>query len=114
MGERNDQLKRRELLSLLGGAALAPFAASLLHAEPSDRCGIPLERNDGLPLAAADEDKLIDRAALCKMADRLASATNIHSVLVMRGGRPVFERYLRGDDEVPGHVFGRRVVNIAF
>ncbi len=113
-GERNDQLKRRELLSLLGGAALSPFAASLLHAEPSDRCGIPLERNDGLPLAAADEDKLIDRAALCRMADRLASSTNIHSVLVMRGGRLVFERYLRGDDEVPGHVFGRRVVNIAF
>ncbi len=48
------------------------------------------------------------------MADQLASASNIHSVLVARKGRLVFERYFGGPDEVPGLFFGRRVTNVVF
>jgi CubicO group peptidase (beta-lactamase class C family) len=48
------------------------------------------------------------------MADRLASSTNIHAIVVARGGRLLFERYFRGDDEVPGRFYGSRVANVSF
>ena len=71
-----DQLKRRRVLSLLGGTILAPGAA-------------------------AADDGPVDLAALRRMAARLAVGTaNIHSVLVAQGGRLVFERYFSGPDEI--------------
>jgi CubicO group peptidase (beta-lactamase class C family) len=48
------------------------------------------------------------------MADRLASTANVHAVLVVRGGKLVFERYFRGSDEVPGRLYGHRVENVSF
>jgi CubicO group peptidase (beta-lactamase class C family) len=92
-------VKRRQFVSLLGGAALANLAALPAYADPTGGCGIPVARDDGWPVASANEDKLADRAALCRMADRLASETSIHSVLVARGGKLVFERYFSGPDE---------------
>jgi CubicO group peptidase (beta-lactamase class C family) len=78
-------MKRRQFGSLLGGSALAPFAALPAHADPSD--------------------------ALGQVADRLvASGANVHSILVARGDRLVFERYFSGPDEVSS----RRVRNIVF
>jgi CubicO group peptidase (beta-lactamase class C family) len=48
------------------------------------------------------------------MADRLtASDAKIHAVLVVRGGKLVFERYFKGSDEVPG-LYGHRVEDVAF
>jgi hypothetical protein len=107
-------MKRRQLVSLL--AALPPFAALAAHAGPTDRRGVPISRDDGWRVAAIDDDKLVDRAALCKMADRLAASSeaNIHGVLVARSGTLVFERYFKGSDEVPDDIFGRRVENVAF
>ena len=80
--------------------------------DPPDGCGVPVARDDGWPVASVDEDKLIDRGALCGMADRLAasSTANVHAVLVARGGKLVFERYFRGSDEI----YGRRVGNVTF
>jgi CubicO group peptidase (beta-lactamase class C family) len=104
-------MRRREFVSLLGGAALAPLTASPAFADPADGRGVPVARDDGWPVAAVNEDKLVDRAALCGMTDRLAaSGANVHAVLIARGGKLVFERYFRGSDEI----YTRRVANVTF
>ena len=109
-------MRRRQFVSLLGGAALAPLIASRVNADPPDGCGVPLARGDDWPVASVNEDKLIDRGALCRMADRLAASSDakIHAVLVARSGQLVFERYFSGSDEISGRIFGRRVENVTF
>ena len=105
-------MRRRQFLSLLGGAALAPLP--VYAASPGDR-GVPAARDDGWPVASIDEDKLVDRDALCGMGDRLeGSGANIHAVLVAHGGRLVFERYFKGSDEIPGRIYGSRVEDVTF
>src|SRR5262252_2677416 len=110
MCEREDRMRRRRLSSLLGGVALAPLAALPAYADAPDGCGVPVKRDDGWPVASASFDKLVDRGALCRMADRLAASSNVHAVLVARGGKLVFERYFSGTDEISD----RQIANATF
>jgi CubicO group peptidase (beta-lactamase class C family) len=108
-------MKRRRFASILGGTAIASFTGLPAHADQSAACGIPQERGDGWAVLSADDASLIDRAALCRMANGLvASSANVHSILVVRRGKLVFERYFIGTDEVPGFFIRRRVAQVAF
>jgi len=93
---------------------LAPLSASRVFGAELGGCGIPDARDDGWLPTSMDEDKLIDRNALCGMADRLAGSADVHAVLLARGGKLVFERYFRGNDEVPGRFFGHRLEYVTF
>jgi CubicO group peptidase (beta-lactamase class C family) len=105
-----DRLRRRQVVSLLGGAALPSLAALPVYAVASETCVVPIARDDGWPVAAVNDDRLVDRGALCAVADRLAASSNVHAVLVARAGKLAFERYFRGTEEI----HSRRVGSVAF
>lgn len=56
--------------------------------DPPNGRGVPVARDDGWPVASAN-DTLIDHDALRKMADRLATSSdaNVHAVVIARHGK---------------------------
>ena len=101
-------------MSLLGGAALTPLIVSRGHTDPRDGCGLPVAQDDGWPVASVNDDSRIERDALCRMAARLAASSSVHAVVVARHGKLMFERYFRGDEQIPGRLYGHRIENITF
>jgi CubicO group peptidase (beta-lactamase class C family) len=107
-------MERRQFIAGIGGAALAPLTSWSAYAGPPDGCSLPVARDDGWAVASNDDNKIIDREALCRLADRLSKTANVHAVLVARGGKLMFEQYFTGSDEVPGRLYGSRVANVTF
>jgi CubicO group peptidase (beta-lactamase class C family) len=65
-------------------------------------CGAPLALNDGWQIDAPDVQGL-DSSRLCALADRLQEADDVHSIVIARHGRLVFEQYFAGYDEPWGY-----------
>ena len=107
-------MERRQFIAGIGRAALVPFTSWSAYAASPDGCSLPVARDDGWAVASNADDKIIDREALCRLADRLSKTANVHAVLVARGGKLVFEQYFTGSDEVPGRLYGSRVANVTF
>jgi len=91
-------------LALGGCAAAAPPPASTA-ATPG--CGVPAAMADGWQ-TGTPESVGIDSATLCPLIQRLEGwkEADIHSVLVVRHDRLVFEHYFTGDDERWGRPLG--------
>lgn len=70
-------------------------------------CAAPASRDDGW-VVAAPETVGLDGATLCAMVERLRTwpDINIHSVIVARAGKLVFEQYFTGADERWGSSIG--------
>ena len=95
-------------LSILGASlvlvlALAVSATSV----QADTCGSPSSTDDGWITASPDSVGM-DGAQLCTIAARLAQrATAVHSIVVVRHGKLVFEQYFPGYDQPWGQPDGQ-------
>jgi len=91
-------------LALGGCAAAAPPPASTAAAPG---CGVPPALADGWR-TGTPESVGIDSATLCPLIQRLEGwkEADIHSVLVVRHDKLVFERYFSGEDERWGRPLG--------
>jgi CubicO group peptidase (beta-lactamase class C family) len=80
-------------LSAWGGAAMS--------------CGEPL-KGDGEWSASLPEEAGLDAALLCSLNERLDKSPemNVHSVVVVRGGKLIYESYHAGEDEKWGRKRG--------
>ena len=89
-------------LASLGALALT---APALAQEPN--CGKPTALGDGWAIATPQEAE-IDPAALCGLDKFIAQwpQANIHSVVVVRRGKLVMERYYKGEDDRWGTPLG--------
>ncbi|TYL98405.1 serine hydrolase [Bradyrhizobium rifense] len=95
-------------LSILGASLVLAFAVSARSVQ-ADICGSPSSIDDGWTTASPDSVG-IDGAQLCGIAARLAQrATSVHSVVVARHGKLVFEQYIPGYDEPWGQPDGQQV-----
>ena len=91
-------------------AALLMFAASAATAQTQPvqtgqrdlACGSPTSLNDGWP-TATPESVGLDGQRLCGIAAKLAATkANVHSVVIVRHGKLVFEQYFAGEDQLWG------------
>jgi CubicO group peptidase (beta-lactamase class C family) len=85
---------RARVVALVAALALGALPARAQQAD----CGTPAKIDDGWTLAKP-EDAGLDRARLCGIAERLkATNANVHGVVIVRGGKLVFEQYFVGHD----------------
>jgi len=95
---------RAQVVALITALALGSTGT---HAQQAADCGAPAKLEDGWTVAKP-EDTGLDGARLCGIAERLkATNANVHGVVIVRGGRLVFEQYFAGYDEPWGGSSGR-------
>jgi CubicO group peptidase (beta-lactamase class C family) len=89
-------------------ALIAALAVGVVDARAQQTdCGTPAKLDDGWPLAKP-EDAGLDGARLCGIAERLkATDANVHGVVIVRGGKLVFEQYFAGHDMPWGRPHGQ-------
>src|SRR6185295_5935575 len=70
-------------------------------------CGAPL-KVDGEWSTSSPEEAGLDAALLCSLNERLDKSPemNVHSVVIVRGGKLVYESYHAGEDEKWGRKQG--------
>jgi CubicO group peptidase (beta-lactamase class C family) len=91
---KNGLSRRAILLSVI----LAWQVAGPLPAASREPCGVPQAGGDWEVTSQAEAG--IDAGRLCDLIDRIATPdANIHSVLIVRNGKLVFEHYHAGDDQ---------------
>jgi CubicO group peptidase (beta-lactamase class C family) len=75
--------------------------------ETAPSCGAPLEANGGWQAGSLEEAGL-DAARLCSLGERLDKSPerNVHAVVVVRGGKLVYETYRAGEDQKWGTKLG--------
>jgi len=78
------------------------LTAQEVKAPSSCVCGAPLALDDGWQTDAPDAQGF-DGSRLCALADRLQEADDVHSIVIARHGRLVFEKYFAGYDEPWGY-----------
>lgn len=82
-------------------------ADGMAHEQQNQPCGSPAALDDGWTIATPDSVGM-DGARLCGIEARLSlRSTEVHSVVVVRHGRLVFEQYFTGVDQPWGHPEGR-------
>ncbi|MFL6835844.1 MAG: serine hydrolase domain-containing protein [Bradyrhizobium sp.] len=82
------------------------YSTALTAQEPSTHlpagCGAPVALDDGWQIDVP-EAQGFDRSVMCALADRLQKADDVHSIVIVRHGRLVFEQYFAGYDEPWGN-----------
>lgn len=101
-------------LLLIGASLVLALTASITTLRADDMkaghdqpCGSPTALDDGWPIASPDSVGM-DGERLCGIAARLGlRSSEVHSVVVARHGRLVFEQYFAGIDQPWGYKEGR-------
>lgn len=104
MREAGKELRRLGLAALFMVAATATAAQtqSFQTGQRNLACGNSTSLNDGWP-TATPESVGLDGARLCGIATKLAATNaNVHSVVIVRQGKLVFEQYFAGEDQLWG------------
>ncbi len=100
--------------SCLGASLVLALMASITTLRADDMtawtanqpCGSPASLDDGWTIASPDSVGM-DGERLCGIAARLAlRSSEVHSVVVARHGKLVFEQYFAGIDQPWGHTGG--------
>lgn len=109
MREGGKKLRRLGLAAVLLGATSAAQAqlTTMSLDQRNLACGSPAALDDGW-MIASPESVGLDGARLCGIAARLKEIeADVHSVVIVRRGRLVFEQYFAGYDEPWGQGGGR-------
>ncbi|GKQ53657.1 serine hydrolase [Bradyrhizobium sp. Ce-3] len=94
-------------LALALTASITNLRADDMTAEQKQPCGSPAALDDGWSIASPDSVGM-DGERLCGIAARLnLRSTEVHSVVVARHGKLVFEQYFTGLDQPWGQPEGR-------